>query len=143
MSNAIPCVLLLKTFYELKKNVINSRCHSLFFTVFPITSLHIQVQMTLFYETIQKAEKHSKLLSIISALAAASFTVYCAKKVVDNIENKKEADNGYDKIPIPEGCYYYLGNYTALQTFSWLELKTGSINRSLTNTKKVRSIHDS
>lgn len=64
----------------------------------------------------QKVEKYVKSVPLVSALVATGLAVYYTKKTTSGTQSKKESDD-YDKIPYPEGSYYYLG----IQCFFFLE----------------------
>jgi hypothetical protein len=51
---------------------------------------------------------YSKIISTFGGLAAAGLAIYCTKKLI-NSKNDQKHNEGYRKIPVPKGAYYYLG----------------------------------
>jgi hypothetical protein len=62
-------------------------------------------------KTIQRMKKPDNTKTIVSVIAATGFVLYCIKKLVNRRIKNKQKDFGYEKIPVPEGAYYYLGTH--------------------------------
>jgi hypothetical protein len=53
-------------------------------------------------------KEYSKIISTFGGLAAAGLAIYCTKKLINSLDDQKTSE-GYNKIPVPKGAYYYLG----------------------------------
>lgn len=69
--------------------------------------------MEIILRTVQNLEKPEKMAPLFSAVAATGLAAYFTKQFLGNIKDKQNSYE-YEKIPVPEGEVYYLGNIKEL-----------------------------